>query len=177
MALLALTACVEQTEPRTQLTQYAEVQALADTITALGPAVDASEAFAIAQSALSYSLEQRRLYGVSTPALTHNILVNSGLKERGLCHHWADDLRKHLRQLDVGTVVFQRVLANHVNSWRIEHSALVVTLPRQGIEGGVVLDGWRDGGDLFWSAVEDDPRYDWVEIRQALAEKRAARKT
>jgi hypothetical protein len=41
-----------------------------------------------------------------------------------------------------------------------ENNCLVVTAHNQPFEDGIVLDGWRRGGRLFWCALKKDSEYD-----------------
>ncbi len=39
-------------------------------------------------------------YNIIPPALFHNSLINMGLKEKGYCYHYANDLLKYLKTKD-----------------------------------------------------------------------------
>ena len=38
---------------------------------------------------------------------------------------------------------------------------MVVSANGDVMEQGLVLDPWRNGGDLFWAPVVEDTRYGW----------------
>ena len=40
------------------------------------------------------------------------------------------------------------------------------------MEDGIVLDPWRKGGELFWSPVLEDKRYDWTPRQEVFDWKR-----
>ncbi len=42
-----------------------------------------------------------------------------------------------------------------------EHNCVVVTARGQPFAQGIVLDGWRNSGRLFWSPVVLDHHYPW----------------
>ncbi|MEL7215246.1 MAG: hypothetical protein AAGJ96_04830 [Pseudomonadota bacterium] len=172
---LLLAGCIGSPEARLDTPPADEIAQLAAGFQALGAAVDPVEADRLAMIAHTYSQEQARRYNVTTRPLTHNTLVNMGLRERGLCHHFADDLHERVKGEGFETLAFTRALANHTSPWRYEHSALIVTLPGAPISQGIVLDGWRNGGELFWARTPEDTRYAWVEIQQAFVERRASR--
>ena len=46
------------------------------------------------------------------------------------------------------------------NPWR-EHSTLIVTAKGRPFETGILLDPWRNSGDLYWSTIKDDLHYPW----------------
>ena len=76
----------------------AEVNSLRLALAALAPTVRAGEAADAAAGAFATSQTLAERYRPVRPAVLHNLLVNSGLKERGLCFEWAEDL---LAQLDI----------------------------------------------------------------------------
>jgi hypothetical protein len=107
-----------------------------------------------AQTAHSYSLELARRYRVVRPAIFHNVLVNLGVRQRGLCFQWADDLTVKLQSLGLQTLQLHRGVARL--DTRREHSSVVLTAPGQAFDEGVVLDAWRHSGRLFWGDVKQD---------------------
>ncbi len=79
-----------------ETTKIAELTAA---IAGLGPDVDPEEAARVARIAVEYPLfTLAPAYGIVDPPLVHNIKVNMGLKPRGLCKDWADDLEARLKQ-------------------------------------------------------------------------------
>ena len=90
----------------------------------------------------------------------HNFLVNTGLKRRGLCHHWARDLGQRLAALRLHTLVLRWGIAR--GGTLREHNAVVVTARGQPFERGIVLDPWRHSGRLFSAEVSAD-KYPWQE--------------
>jgi hypothetical protein len=46
------------------------------------------------------------------------------------------------------------------NAWR-EHSTLVMTAKGKPFDSGILLDPWRNSGELFWSRVPQDDDYPW----------------
>jgi hypothetical protein len=126
----------------------------------LDPGIIPEEAALVAETAVFYSLELANEYELITPPLFHNTLVNLGMKERGLCIHWAEDLLARLRSLNVECLEFHWGVANRHATFRIEHSTVVVTARGRPFEQGMVLDPWRDSGRLFFGAVKED-KYVW----------------
>ena len=135
---------------------------LAERLRELGPSVDTREAALTAETACSYSLELARQYRVVRPALFHNVLVNIGVRQRGLCFQWADDLSTKLETLHLRTLSSRRGVARLET--RREHSSVVLTAPGQPFEQGIVLDAWRRSGRLYWSGVKED-KYPWIEVK------------
>ena len=86
------------------------------------------------------------------------MLVNCGLKPRGLCYQWADDLEQALRPLPLRQLAVQPVIARLGTPH--EHNALVVYQVNRPPETGLVLDAWRHGGRLHWAPLRRD-KYPW----------------
>ena len=172
VALVFVAACAAQ-KPEPPLSDQREIAAITDRILALGPGIDPEEAEVAARIALLYPRVLAEQWNVSDPPLIHNTKVNLGLRPRGLCFQWADDLETRLRAEGFETIVLHRAIANHDVSFRIEHSTVIVSGPGGTIEQGLVLDPWRFGGQLFWSETREDEDYRWVERSEVFAWKRA----
>ena len=121
----------------------------------------------------------RHNYGAVWPPLFHNLLVNTGIRKRGLCFQWAEDLLEQLDALKVTTLELHWAEAR-AGTWR-EHNCVVVTAKGQPIRDGILLDCWRHSGHLFWSIVSAD-HYPWIEdldyaaiARSKFADKRRLR--
>jgi hypothetical protein len=161
MACLSATGLAALLAGCTTLPHPAAPAELTPPLLRLAATVDAEEADALATTACDYSWQLAQTYRVVRPARFHNLLVNCGLRERGLCYHWADDLGARLDALKLRTLELHRVVA-HPGRLLREHNALVVTAVGQPFEQGVVLDAWRDSGRLFWCAVQAD-KYPWTD--------------
>ena len=136
---------------------------LGERITALGPKVRGDEAQRLAECAYATAAKLRRDYGVVGSALFHNFLVNVGIRKRGLCFQWAEDLLAHLDAVKATTLELHWAEARAA-SLR-ENNCIVVTAKGQPFREGIVLDCWRHAGHLFWAPVPAD-RYPWVENRR-----------
>jgi hypothetical protein len=143
-----------------QLTSVRIAQ-LTSALTALDPSVDVHDAAILAKVATETSSELATTYRVRPPAWLHNIYVNNGWRDRGLCWHWAEDLQARLAQEHLTTLEIHRVIARR--GTRREHSGLGVTARGQDISHAVVLDAWRESGNLVWAAFAAD-KYPWVKM-------------
>ncbi len=148
-----------------------EVQRLAAEIRGLGPDVDPTEADRAARIAYAYTAQLVQEYEITDPPLIHNAKVNNGLRPRGLCWHWAEDIERRLSQENFETLTLHRAIANADNPFRIDHSTAIISRSGDSLYDGVVLDPWRYGGVLFWSPLVEDTRYDWIP-REVVLEKR-----
>ena len=113
---------------------------------------------AVADTTIAQAEILREEYSVFGPALMHNLLVNTGIKDRGLCYQWAEDIYPHLESLNLQTVDIHRAVAlrGHLR----EHSAIVVTSTGQSFYEGLVMDPWKYSGQLAWVHVADS-KYPW----------------
>jgi hypothetical protein len=124
------------------------------------PRVNTEEAARLAQEAHTYAQVLKTRYGATSAPRLHNLWVNLGFKERGLCWHYAHDLFAHVRSLELGSIESVIVVANLGSYWE-EHSAVVVTCKGCDISQGVVLDAWRSPEGLFYARTSSDPAYTW----------------
>ena len=158
----AIGGCAPQLPPATPTQE----QHLIRMLTALDRSVDPAEARRLAHAALTYSRTLAKRYRVEASPWVHNFLVNVGLKKRGLCYQWADDLQTHLTRLHLKTLTLYPVGANISDYWS-EHNAIAV-LPTHHVTPlsyAILLDAWRHSGDLYFAPVEEDTKYHW-QIRQ-----------
>ena len=123
--------------------------------------IDKNEALKVASVAILYSKHLANEYELVTPPLYHNSLIQMGFKKRGLCFHFAEDLIKELKKQELKTLDLHWVVHAKTQYW--EHSSIVVSAKGKSIQDGIILDAWRNSGELFWSSFKDDTRYKWIE--------------
>ena len=169
---LGLAACGTTYGPEgPPLATQDEISALEAGILALGPDVDPDEARRAAHIAYAYTHQLALQYEISDPPLIHNTKVNMGLRPRGLCWHWAEDMQARLNAESFQTLEMHRAIANADNEFRIDHSTAIISARGDAFDEGVVLDPWRFGGVLFWSPLSEDDRYEWVERSVVLRDR------
>src|SRR5215213_5817333 len=128
--------------------------ALSSALTRLSPTVDSREAQSAAKCAYTASARLARDYRIFGPAIFHNGLVNTGLREKGLCYHWTEDLLAALQPLQLKTLEIHWAIAHPGGI--LESNALVLTARGQPLEQGIVLDPWRHTGRLYWNTAAAD---------------------
>lgn len=138
-----------------------EIAKLAEGIAALGPNVDPEEAMRAARISFEHTRDLAIAYEIVDGPMVHNTKVNMGLKPRGLCWHWAEDMEKRLRAENFETLVIHRAIAN-ANNFRIEHSTAIISQRGDDMYKGMVVDPWRLGGTLTFNPTTSDPDYDWL---------------
>ena len=135
------------------------VSSLQGRLERLGEDTDPAEARRAAEAAVTFSLRLAEDYRVSPPAWWHNLLIQMGFRDRGLCFHWTEDLMKRLQALNLKTYQLHWGVAYRGSDLR-EHNSVVITALNQPFEKGLVLDPWRNSGNLYWAAVSRDS-YPW----------------
>ena len=134
------------------------IKDLSKALTALAPDVDPAEAEQISVTAHTTARRLARDYHVVLNPELQAFLVNVGLRKRGWCGHWAADIGARLKELKPGTLVLHWGVAyDHTSS---ENNCLVVTARNQPFQDGIILDGWRRAGRLFWCKVKKDDEYE-----------------
>jgi hypothetical protein len=131
---IAIADQVGQLRFRLTSSDLAAAAALAKQIAALSPSTRPEETTRLAQCAYSSASHLRREYGVIWPPLLNNILVNSGIKKRGLCFQWAEDLLVALDALNLTSLELHWGEAQ-AGTWQ-ESNCVVVTGKGQPFEAG-----------------------------------------
>lgn len=135
-------------------------QQLQGVLQGLSSAVDPDEARRLANTLVDYSVALKSHYGIDTGPVVHNMLVNAGVKERGLCIHWTRDLLAKIKSLRLSSFQLYWAQAYRDERFRLEHNAPVIAARGQPFAQGLVLDGWRHSGQLAVVPVRED-RYPW----------------
>jgi hypothetical protein len=177
LAFILLQGCASS-GPQLDLPPIVEKQRIRDlnhAILNLGTDIDASEAQRAARISIEYSRELARQYEITTSPVMHNLLVNLGLKPRGLCIDWTTDLLARLRQERFYSLELHWAIANYETTFSLEHSTVVVSARGESINQGLVLDPWRHSGDLFWAPTLEDSGYAWKPQAEIHALKRELR--
>ena len=141
------------------------IKGLRDALVALAPDVDSGEAELLSVTAHTMSRSLAREYRMVGNPSYNNYLINIGARQRGYCAHFARDIGTRLKELRFKTLVLHWGAAYAKEA--DESNCLVVTARNQPFQNGIVLDGWRHAGRLFWCPVKKDHEYE-VEHRTAL---------
>jgi hypothetical protein len=133
------------------------IKKLRDALVALAPDVDPGEAELLSVTAHTASRDCAREYRLAWSPIFQNFLIHMGKRQRGWCGHYARDIGERLKELRLKTLVLHWGAA--FAGTDDESNCLVVTARNQPFEDGIVLDGWRNGGRLFWSLLKKDAEY------------------
>ncbi len=147
--LPAATSCVALRDPaQVEIVDRGIERGVTDQLVSLPGAGERArpEAARIAREAVRSSREQAGRYRVAFRGWLHNSMVNTGLKDRGLCWHWMEDLYPRLRALE--TRHFQIVCGVRDSGTPREHHCVVAVPAGRPFEDGLVLDPWVGGGTL-----------------------------
>jgi hypothetical protein len=137
---------------------FAKAQELSKQLAALSPRVDPSEAKLLAEYAYATVARLRQQYQMFATPIFNNFLVYHGLKKRGYCYQWTEDLLLALDTLKLKTLELHWGEA-HAGTW-MENNCVVVTAKGQPFNRGMILDCWRHFGHLRWNLIpSDEDRY------------------
>jgi hypothetical protein len=152
--IFAFTICIGAAWARDERS----IKDLGKALAALAPDVDPGEADLLSVTAHTTSRSLAREYRIVLNPEFQNFLINIGLRQRGYCAHFARDIGTRLKTLKLKTLVLHWGAAYAGTSG--EDNCLVVTARNQAFQDGIILDGWRRAGRLFWSAVGEDHEYE-----------------
>ena len=164
LLLLLVTACAHRPDSADE--QQQRITELSSALQQLSPQAPAANANRIASAAVQRAASLREQYGVRLAPWLHNVEVNAGTRPRGLCFHYARDLSSTVKPLAAPywDVHFVQAKPKEI----LEHNAIVVTARGAPWDSGIVLDGWRHAGVLYFGPVTAD-KYPWQEKKTATA--------
>ena len=140
--------------PQTNLTQ------LSILLGSLDENISKAEAMQLSKDIFEHTEKLSKAFNMTSPPLWHNFLVNVGMREKGLCYHWSDALYVYLLQKNHASFEFHLMGANIGEYW-YEHNVLVVVEKGGKIGEGIIIDPWRDSGNLYFSKAQEDTQYHW----------------
>ncbi len=165
LIVFLLCGCAHQQD--NPIEQQTRIAALTVELQKLSPDADKKEAQHFASVAVHTTANLREQYQVNMTPWIHNIEVNSGIKPRGLCFHYTNDLAVKLQPL--APPHWQLHLVQAKPKQLLEHNAIVITGAGEPWQSGIVLDGWRDSGVLYFAPVMED-KYPW-QLKNKLSNK------
>ena len=145
-----------------QVNEQVDNNKLAILLYSLNEKVDKKEATILSNEMFKQAQFLKESYSLVSPPLFHNFLVNIGVKEKGYCWHFAIDMLKHAKSLELKSFDFYFATANLGDYWK-EHNTLVVTCKACDINQGIVIDPWRNSGELFYCKIKNDTEYIWYQ--------------
>jgi len=137
--------------PRSDL---ARAEALASQLAALSPRVDWNEAKLLADCAYATVGQLRRQYRMFGTPIFNNFLIYHGLRKRGYCYQWSEDLLVALDALKLTSLELRWGESNPGN-WR-ENNCIVVTAKGRPFRSGIMLESWRHLGHLYFGPIVAD---------------------
>ena len=135
-----------------------KVSKLSSKLQSISQSIQKDEAKDLAQFSHYYTKVLANRYKLIISPNFQNFLINIGIKKKGYCYNYADDLAAALLKRGYKSFKFYRII--HKQGTMFEHNAVLVSSHDKGFFG-VVLDGWRDAGELYYSFLKDDSNYDW----------------
>jgi len=148
--IIAFSLCINAVWARDERS----IKKLRDALVALAPDVDPGEAELVSVTAHTASRSLAREYRVAWSSGFQNLLIHMGKRQRGYCGHYTRDIGERLKELRLKTLVLHWGAADAGTP--DENNCLVVTARNQPFEDGIIIDGWRMAGRLFWCPLKKD---------------------
>jgi hypothetical protein len=150
----------------------AKAGTLASQFSALSRSVDPNEAKLLSDCAYATVARLREEYQMFGTPIFNNFLIYHGLRKRGYCYQWTEDLLVSLDTLKLKTLELHWA-ESYAGTYR-ENNCLVVTAKGQPFDRGMILECWRHFGHLRWNLVpSDEDRYyentKWAQLVRARA--------
>ena len=123
-------------------------------LASLSPRVNRDEAKLLADCAFVTASKLRREYRMFGTPIFNNFLIYHGLRKRGYCYQWSEDLLLALDKLNLKSLEL-RWGEYDPNTWR-ENNCIVVTAKGQPFKRGIMLECWRHLGHLYFGPVASD---------------------
>jgi hypothetical protein len=127
---------------------------LADDLASLSPRVNREEAKMLADCAFATVSKLRREYRMFGTPIFNNFLIYHGLRKRGYCYQWSEDLLIALDTLGIKSLELHWGEYDP-GTWR-ENNCIVVTAKGQPFKRGIMLECWRHLGHLYFGPVASD---------------------
>jgi hypothetical protein len=147
----------EQQQPfsfQVQKSDVAKAEKLANDLASLSPRVNREEAKLLADCAFATVSKLRREYRMFGTPIFNNFLIYHGLRKRGYCYQWSEDLLIALDALRLKSLELH--WGEHdPNTWR-ENNCIVVTAKGQPFKRGIMLECWRHLGHLYFGPIASD---------------------
>jgi hypothetical protein len=137
-----------------QKSDLAKAEKLAGELASLSSTVNRDEAKLLSDCAFATVTKLRREYRMFGTPIFNNFLIYHGLRKRGYCYQWSEDLLVALDKLNLKSLEV-RWGEHDPNTWR-ENNCIVVTARGQPFKRGIMLECWRHLGHLFFGPVASD---------------------
>ncbi len=132
----------------------AKAEKLADELASLSPRVNRDEAKLLADCAFATVTKLRREYRMFGTPIFNNFLIYHGLRKRGYCYQWSEDLLIAIDALRLKSLELHWGEYDP-RTWR-ENNCIVVTAKGQPFKQGIMLECWRHLGHLYFGLVASD---------------------
>jgi len=136
----------------------------------LDSSIPQKEAMQLSKDIYVETEKLRKRFKRTTSPLWHNVLVNAGVREKGLCYHWSDALYLALKKKAYKYYDFHLLVADQ-GEYFFEHNVLVVSVKGADAEKGIIIDPWRHTGTLYVSKVKEDVSYHWKHRKERCCQR------
>lgn len=119
------------------------------------------ESIALAMELIGQTETLREKYKSFFIPVVHNMMLDVGIRKRGACKHWAEDLLNHLHTVNRN---FFSITWGESHPGKFTEHNVAVLIPRgRKFEDGLLFDPWRTSGTPFWIRVTEDKHFRWTQ--------------
>lgn len=101
----------------------------------------------------------RKEFNMSFIPIWQNFLINSHIRQRGFCYHWANDLLETI--IPLPRQHFSVTWSESNPGTLSEHNVTTIFPKGKEYKDGLFFDPWRTGGHPFWRSPIKDPHFNW----------------
>ena len=136
------------------------VEELSRLLKSLDSSISSRQAKSLSDEIFQETGKLRKKFNPTSQAHFNNFLINAGVKEKGLCYEWSDALYLHFSKKEYAHFEFHLLVSNK-GEYFYEHNVMVVVAKGGEVLEGIVIDPWRNSGELYFSKVSEDKKYRW----------------
>jgi len=136
------------------------VEALLELLGSLDKSISSKETELLSHEIFKETVKLTKKFKPVSEPHFNNFLINVGVKDKGLCYQWSDALYLHFSKKDYSHFEFH-LLVSSKGEYLYEHNVLVVVAKGGEVLEGIVIDPWRNSGELYFSKVSEDKKYKW----------------
>jgi len=143
------------------LSSTPQIQHLSTLLRTIDKSIPKEASGSLSQEIYKHTQVLGKAFKLTSPPTYHNFLVSIGAREKGLCYDWSDALYIHLKSQKHPYFTFH-LMGSNIGEYWSEHNALVISSKNHSLDEAILIDPWRNSGELFFSKVKDDKKYQWT---------------
>lgn len=119
------------------------------------------QAYELSNDIFYFAKNLKQTYHLTDFSNLNNFLINLGINRSGLCWELAFEMLIYLKPKNYDIDYY--IASANIGSYFHEHTVLVLTCKDCEFEKGVLIDVWRNGGEVYFQKVNQDEKYKWIQ--------------